>query len=67
MLNDTDQFGSIEKTAYELYVQRGRFDGDDLSDWFLAEKMISEKPSPESGEVEVRKTTASKSNRKKTK
>lgn len=64
MLHGTDQFGSIEETAYELYVQRGRLDGDDLRDWFLAEKVISEKTAPASGEVDVRKTAASRSKKK---
>ena len=41
----TDQ-RSIKEAAYELYVQRGRLDGDDLSDWFQAETVVSENWSP---------------------
>jgi hypothetical protein len=68
MQYDTDQYGrSTEEAAYELYVQRGRVDRDDLSDWFLAEKMSRKTTSPASGEVAVRRTAASKSNRKKAK
>jgi Protein of unknown function (DUF2934) len=62
MAYSTDQYGSIKKAAYELYLQKGRLDGDDLSDWLQAEKMIFEKSSPAAGEVlPRRKTVAPKS------
>jgi len=32
----------IENKAYELYQQRGYLPGDDLSDWFTAEKLVHE-------------------------
>jgi hypothetical protein len=54
-----DQHRSIERTAYELYVQKGRRDGDDLSDWFQAEKMVFEKSSPEAGDDAPKRKTAS--------
>lgn len=31
----------IEKKAYELFEQRGCSHGDDLKDWFEAEKLIN--------------------------
>jgi Protein of unknown function (DUF2934) len=33
----------IEARAYELYLQRHRTDGEDLNDWFLAEKELKQK------------------------
>jgi len=58
----TDQHSSIEEAAYELYVQKGRLDGDDLSDWFHAEKIIHEKMADTSGDgVPKHRTTARKS------
>jgi hypothetical protein len=36
---------SLEKIrlqAYEIYVERGRTDGQDLGDWFQAEKELTE-------------------------
>ena len=30
----------IRNRAYELYVSRGRTQGDELGDWFRAEKMV---------------------------
>ena len=30
----------IRQKAYELYLQRGGQEGDDLQDWFTAEKMV---------------------------
>ena len=68
MQYDMDQYGrSTEEAAYEFYVQRGRDDGDDLSDWFLAEKMTRKTTSPASSEVALRRTAVSKSNRRKAK
>ena len=33
----------IQLRAYEIYVSRGRIDGQDLDDWFQAEKELREK------------------------
>ena len=30
----------IQRKAYELYEKRGRVDGNDLSDWFEAERLV---------------------------
>jgi hypothetical protein len=32
----------IEQRAYELYLERGRADGQDLADWLAAEKELTE-------------------------
>jgi hypothetical protein len=32
----------IRLRAHEIYVQRGRTDGQDLEDWFQAEKELTE-------------------------
>ena len=32
----------IRFRAYELYVERGRADGQDIEDWFQAEKELTE-------------------------
>jgi hypothetical protein len=32
----------IERRAYELYVQRGGQDGQDLEDWLAAERELTE-------------------------
>jgi hypothetical protein len=32
----------IRLRAYELYVERGRADGQDLEDWYQAEKELTE-------------------------
>jgi hypothetical protein len=34
----------IEQRAYELYLERGGGDGDDLADWFAAKKELTEPP-----------------------
>jgi len=31
----------VQKTAYQLFLQRGGVNGDALTDWFEAEKIIS--------------------------
>ena len=31
----------VEKKAYDLYVQRGMIEGQDLDDWFQAEKIVA--------------------------
>ena len=30
----------VERRAYELYLERGRADGQDLADWFAAEREL---------------------------
>jgi hypothetical protein len=35
---------AIEQRAYELYLERGGKDGDDLADWLTAEKELTELP-----------------------
>ena len=30
----------IERRAYEIYLQRGRGDGNDVADWILAEQEL---------------------------
>ena len=61
MQYNAEQYGRIESAAYELYVQKGRIDGEDVSDWLEAEKMILEKFSPATGTVAPkRKAVASK-------
>jgi hypothetical protein len=32
----------VERRAYELYVERGCADGQDLADWFAAERELME-------------------------
>lgn len=32
----------IERRAYELYLERGREDGHDLTDWLAAERELTE-------------------------
>jgi len=32
----------IRLRAYEIYIERGRSDGQDLEDWFQAEKELTE-------------------------
>ena len=41
--NNGGQFSSedIQKKAYELFLQRGGFHGNDLSDWLEAEKLLA--------------------------
>ena len=36
--NDTAFIEDVRSRAYELYESRGRWDGYDLDDWFLAEQ-----------------------------
>jgi Protein of unknown function (DUF2934) len=35
-------FEEIQTRAYEIYVGRGQTDGQDLNDWFQAEKELAE-------------------------
>ena len=37
------QLALIEKKAYELFQERGFGHGDDQSDWYEAEKIVSKK------------------------
>ena len=54
-----DQYRSIERKAYELHVQKGRPDGDDLTDWLQAERMVLERSSPAAGDDAPKRKTAS--------
>ena len=36
-------YEEIAKFAYELYQKRGKADGNDLEDWFEAEKILRER------------------------
>ena len=36
----------IQERAYEIYVQRGRIDGFDLTDWFQAEDELNRVSTP---------------------
>ena len=38
-LTEKDQ---VERRAYELYLERGARDGQDLADWLAAEKELTE-------------------------
>lgn len=33
-------FQTVERVAYELFVQRGRVDGHDFKDWLKAEEIV---------------------------
>lgn len=51
--NASDRHLAIEKRAYELYLQRGATDGNDLEDWLIAEKEIGAKGHRESSSVGI--------------
>lgn len=36
----SDDVDEIRRAAYELYLSRGGMDGDDLSDWLEAERIV---------------------------
>ena len=41
-INEPDvKHEDIEKRAYEIYLQRGGGDGQDLDDWFAAEQELA--------------------------
>ncbi|GEM_PF-913474 len=40
--NPEELFSLIEKKAYEFYEKRGRTEGNDLIDWYEAEKAVME-------------------------
>jgi hypothetical protein len=55
--DDTDVTeDEIRRRAYELYVSRGAADGDDLSDWLEAERLVrgSRRSQPDAGRDGVR-------------
>jgi hypothetical protein len=55
---DTNRYGSLEEAEHSLCIHMGRLDLDDISDFFLAGKRISEKSIPLLGEIpQERKTT----------
>ncbi|MDD5291647.1 MAG: DUF2934 domain-containing protein [Candidatus Omnitrophica bacterium] len=39
-LNSQDLQGKIQKKAFEIFEKRGYAHGDDLADWFEAEKLV---------------------------
>jgi len=44
----------VEKIAFDLYVQRGMINGQDLDDWFRAEKIVTaQHASPAKSKTEV--------------
>ena len=48
----------IEQRAYEIYLERGAREGDDLNDWYAAERELAEsgrvlETAPESAPVET--------------
>jgi hypothetical protein len=50
--------GAVEKRAYEIYLQRGATDGNDLEDWLTAEREVAaranrEQPSAEAGRAKA--------------
>jgi hypothetical protein len=50
----------IEQRAYELYLERGGEDGDDLADWLAAERELTELREPSnSGIPKARAAAAS--------
>ena len=50
----------IERRAYELYLDRGSEDGEDLADWLAAERELTELPEPlDSGTPKARAAAAS--------
>jgi len=42
----------IRRRAYELYLSRGGANGDDLSDWLEAERLVRSRRGPEAGHAE---------------
>ena len=65
MQYNSEKYSNIQEAAYDLYVKRGRLDGEDVSDWLAAEKVILEKSSSVAGTVvQKRKVTAPKSAKK---
>lgn len=40
LVNPADIDGKIRAKAYELFLQRGAYHGDDMADWFKAEKEV---------------------------
>lgn len=68
MQSFTDQNSRIEEAAYKLYVQRGRVDGNDLNDWFEAEKLTKGQSSSNPAKVVSKpKTAALKSDKRRKK
>jgi hypothetical protein len=48
-----DYRSEVEKRAYELYMQRGATDGNDLEDWLIAEREIAARARRERTGLEV--------------
>lgn len=43
MKSESELQGEIRRRAYELYEQRGRNDGHEVSDWLQAESEVAQK------------------------
>ena len=43
--DSNDIVEQIQNKAYELYVKRGYTDGNDLKDWFEAERIVKKETS----------------------
>ena len=43
----------IRRRAYELYLSRGGANGDDVSDWLEAERLVRSRRGPEVGHAET--------------
>lgn len=44
MANEAPGREDIERRAYELYLARGKADGDALEDWLQAEQELQSRP-----------------------
>ncbi len=49
---------AIEKRAYEIYLQRGARDGNDLDDWLTAEREIAARAKRERPDAEIPRARA---------
>jgi len=65
MQHVADHNRRVQEAAYNLYVERGMGDGNDLSDWLEAEKMLKEQSAPAAVKVvPKRKTSVPKTGKK---
>jgi hypothetical protein len=49
----------IERRAYDLYLERGGEHGNDLKDWFAAERELTEMSQPAASSVQKARAAAS--------
>jgi DUF2934 family protein len=54
---------AVEKRAYEIYLQRGARDGNDLEDWLTAEREISARAAREPLSPELTRAKAASATR----